>query len=135
MPRRTLLLVALAILVAACGQSSGSEELTEIAATLEDYSIDLDKDTVSTGSITISATNEGAEVHEIEVFAGTETDLPVSQGVADTSALTLVDEIEDIVPGSVLSLEIDLPPGEYVIMCNLPDHFEKGMVATLTVTE
>ena len=79
--------------------------------------------------------NDGTSVHEIEVFAGTKTDLPVKNSVADTTGLKLVDEVEDILPGSTLMLDLDLEPGDYVIICNLPGHYQVGMVSKLVVTD
>jgi uncharacterized cupredoxin-like copper-binding protein len=44
-----------------------------------------------------------------------------------------VDEIEDITPGSTANLTVDLDAGTYVVMCNLPGHFERGMHAVFEV--
>jgi uncharacterized cupredoxin-like copper-binding protein len=125
----------LAISAVACSNDASSGTATEITATLSDSSIALGQDEVPSGPIAINAGNEGSMVHEIEIFRGDETDLPVSQGVADTAGLTLVDEIEDIVPGTAVILDVALAPGEYVILCNLPGHYQNGMVTRLTVTD
>lgn len=121
--------------LAACGDSAGSEtKATVISTNAADDSIALDSQTVGTGAIAFDITNDGTVVHEIEVFAGSQTDLPVDLGVADTAGLTLVDEVEDIIPGGNVTLNLDLEPGDYVIICNLPGHYELGMVNSLTVT-
>ena len=62
-------------------------------------------------------------------------ELPVNNSVADTTGLTLVDEIEDIVPGATATLTVDLTAGTYLVVCNLPEHYELGMWAYLTVTD
>ncbi|MGD2060444.1 MAG: cupredoxin domain-containing protein [Acidimicrobiia bacterium] len=130
----TLGLCLLTLFATACSNDLDSGSTTMIRATLSDSAIELDQSSVPSGTISISVTNEGSMVHEIEVFAGDQTDLPVTQGVADTSSLDLVDEIEDIVPGTSVTLDLDLPAGEYVILCNLPGHYQMGMVTRLTVT-
>lgn len=53
--------------------------------------------------------------------------------MASTEGLELVDEIEDITPGSSADLTVDLDAGTYVIMCNLPGHFAQGMYSTFEV--
>jgi len=87
--------------------------------------------------VTFETVNESDElVHEIEVFGGAAegVDLAVRNAVADVTDLTLIDEVEDIVPGGTSSLTLDLEPGTYLIICNLPDHYRNGMSAYLTVT-
>jgi uncharacterized cupredoxin-like copper-binding protein len=127
--------VSMAVVVAACsggGGSSGSG--TEIEATLTDGKISLSTNTVADGNVSIVVSNEGSLVHEFEMFSGSDPDLPVSNGVADTSGMNLVDEVEDITPGANPRLDLDLAPGDYVVICNLPGHYQMGMVTTLTVT-
>jgi uncharacterized cupredoxin-like copper-binding protein len=59
--------------------------------------------------------------------------LPIEGNVASTEGLELVDEIEDITPGSSADLTVDLDAGTYVVMCNLPGHFAQGMYSTFEV--
>jgi hypothetical protein len=59
--------------------------------------------------------------------------LPVASGVADTSGLDLVDELEDIAPGTSGQLALQLDPGTYTLICNLPSHYQQGMHVTFTV--
>jgi hypothetical protein len=47
----------------------------------------------------------------------------------------LLDEVENLLPGSRSSLTVNVGPGTYLVMCNLPGHYEAGMWAYLTVTE
>lgn len=129
---RIAALVVLALPLAACTGTAGAP--VDISAALTDGSITLSTNTIAAGHVTIAATNGGTMVHEIEVFAGEGTLLPVVNSVADTSGLDLIDEIEDVVPGATVTLAVDLVPGHYVIMCNLPGHYEMGMVADLEVT-
>jgi uncharacterized cupredoxin-like copper-binding protein len=44
-----------------------------------------------------------------------------------------IDEAEDIAPGTTATLTTDLKAGSYVIICNLPTHYESGMHAAFTV--
>ncbi len=129
---RAALLVLVVLVLAAC-----TSEVTpgaSVAVTLGDDAVVLEPATVPAGSVRFEATNEGTMTHEFEIFAGaTTTDLPVESNVAVTEGLDLVDEVEDVVPGATASLTVDLEPGAYLVICNLPGHFANGMVALLTV--
>ena len=75
--------------------------------------------TVPAGETTFQVRNGGTVIHEFEVFSGE----------------TLVDEVEDIVPGQTKDLTVNLETGEYTFVCMEPGHEEAGMKGTLTVTE
>ena len=134
-----ILLAASAVLVlgVAC-TSTESGDTDGIEVSLRDDSVTLDPSSTAAASVTFSATNEGTETHEIEVFRNVgdvdPTALPIEDGVAATDGLELVDEIEDITPGGNADLTIDLAAGSYVVMCNLPDHYGRGMVNSIDVT-
>ena len=115
---------------------TGEAAETTVAVTLADDSVALDPADVPSGRILLEATNEGSMTHEIEIFAGAEegAELPVEANVADTTGLTLLDEVEDIVPGATGTLTVELEPGTYLVVCNLPGHYAAGMSAFLTVT-
>ena len=44
-----------------------------------------------------------------------------------------IEEVEDIAPGVSQKLALDLAPGAYAVICNLPGHYGQGMHATFTV--
>ena len=129
------LLFAAALLLpgaAACTESGGD---ADVQVSLQDDAVTLDPSSGEAGSLTFGATNDGSQTHEIEIFSGDvdPTTLPVEDNVASTEGLELVDEIEDIAPGSSADLTVDLDAGSYVIMCNLPGHFAQGMYTTFEV--
>jgi uncharacterized cupredoxin-like copper-binding protein len=131
-------LVALTAFATACSDdpdapSSGDGTTVDVA--LRDWAIEVDPDTVDAGGVTFRAENEGPTTHEFEVFSGdvASGSLPVSEGVADTAGLTLVDEVEDVFAGSTSELRLDMEAGVYLLICNLPDHYERGMSTTITV--
>ena len=138
--RRGLVLAAfsgIAVLGVAC-TDSGSSDAIEV--TLDDFSISPSTTTAETGEITFSATNEGSETHEFEIFTVPEgvdpSALEVSDDAADTGAagMTVVDEVEDIAPSTTAELTVNLEAGAYALICNLPGHYAEGMVTEFTVT-
>lgn len=129
---------ALAVALAGCGDdddAAGSGGAT-VEVTLEDFDIALSDTTVPAGPVTMEVQNDGPSVHEFVVF---ETDLapdelPTENGdVAESDDFAPVDEIEDIEPGASPALSLDLEPGHYVAICNLPGHYRQGMASEFTV--
>lgn len=146
----------LGLLLPACGgsndsSSEGADSPTapasptgggggSVQATQKDFSIALSPGTASSGSVTFDITNNGPSTHEFVVF---KTDLAEDQLPTDDSGnevdeegegVAHVDEQEDIAANSSATLTVDLQPGTYVVICNLPGHYKLGMHAALTVS-
>jgi uncharacterized cupredoxin-like copper-binding protein len=140
---RTLRLASAGIVLAAlagcggagstAGPSAGGA--TTVGAQEKEFSISLDKSTLPVGHVTFNVQNGGTIAHEFVVI---DTDKPADQlpqasGEVDEDALAGVGEVEDIAPGTSKTLEVDLPAGHYVIICNVPGHYAAGMHADVTV--
>jgi len=138
---KMLMGLALAVLIipvlTACGP-------TTIDAALTTYAIALDKDSAPAGEITFHVHNDATDLtHEFVVF---KTDIPADQlplndeGIVDEEAggadLVLIDEVEDVEPGTSADLTVTLEPGNYVLLCNIDSnemHYAHGMHAPFTV--
>jgi uncharacterized cupredoxin-like copper-binding protein len=120
-------------LLAACGGPK-TINVTET----EDFHMQLDNTSARAGEITFHITNDATDmVHEFVVVKSDlgDGDLPLGDdGNVDEDQINHLDEQEDIQPGESRDLVITLEPGNYVLMCNLPDHYGKGMHAAFTVT-
>jgi uncharacterized cupredoxin-like copper-binding protein len=128
-------LVGLAVLVVAC-EGGGSE--ADVVVTMQDDSVTLSDDSPPAGELTFEGTNEGTMTHEFEIFLVPEgvdaNDLPVENNAAlADEMLEVIDEVEDIAPGTSATLQVDLEAGDYAVLCNLPGHYAEGMHATFTV--
>ena len=131
----------IALVVAGCAGDEGERPGTGggVAATLDDFSIALDATGAPAGTVTFDVTNEGGQAHELVVVDTdlAEGELPIDDaGDVDEGAgsdLVLVGELEDLAPGATRSLTVTLPEGSYVLICNLPGHYEHGMHASFTV--
>ena len=95
------------------GGGGGGESLT-ISET--EFALDPADPTVAAGEVTITAVNDGATVHNLEVEGN---------GVEEIT--------DDLNPGDSGELTLDLEPGEYEIYCAIGDHAAQGMEGTLTV--
>jgi uncharacterized cupredoxin-like copper-binding protein len=136
--RGVLAVATLCFAFAGCSSSSSGG----VNATEKDFGITLDSSSVSSGKVTFHVTNNGPSTHEFVVF---KTDLP--EGNLPTKkengavivnetgpGVTHVDEVEDVAKGDSKDLTINnLKPGKYVVICNLPTHYQLGMHASLTV--
>ncbi len=131
--------VAAVVALTACGGGGGGGG---IGVKLAEWSITPDATSAPAGQVTFDITNEGTKVHEFVVF---KTDLPAHElptteeegsTVVDEEGegVELVDEVEDIAPGASATLTVELEPGNYVLLCNIPGHFAEGMHATFTVS-
>ena len=147
------------LLIAGCGggddNGSTTESENEAAATetgggggqklevkMGDYFFAPANPTATAGKTTIEAPNEGAVEHELVVFKTdlNPADLPTeSNGDVDEEKLEQeaeeAGEVPDVEPGETKSESFNLTPGKYVIFCNIPGHYARGMYGTLTVTK
>jgi len=107
-----------------------------VGVELTNRSITLNPSEVAPGDVVFRIENQSSDlVHEVEVFAGGVAGevLEVRNSIAETSKLTLIDEVENLVPGATASLSVSLESGTYLVICNLPGHYANGMWAYLTV--
>ena len=100
-----------------------------IAVDMKEWSITPSSRTAKAGDVIFNITNSGTVVHE---FVVVKTDvkadaLKVIGDKIDESALTAVDEVEDIAIGATPSLKVTLAAGHYVVLCNIETHFGLGM--------
>ncbi|MDH4306619.1 MAG: cupredoxin domain-containing protein [Acidimicrobiia bacterium] len=130
---KKLIVTAAVMVVAACSSAPAGEP---VAVEITDGAFNLDATSVDPGLITFEIDNAGSQVHEFEVFAGASAGqvLPLVDGIADTTGLTVIDEVEDIVGGTSTELTLDLAPGTYLLICNLPAHYAAGNWSEFTVT-
>lgn len=141
-----VLVLALSLLGAACrgdddstgNGDTGGEGGNEVTAITKDYEISLDPTSVASGETVFNITNEGPEVHEFVVFKSdlAADDLPVDdEGLVDEAGegVELIGEVEDMEPDSTHDLTETLDAGNYVIICNIPTHYGRGMTTELVV--
>ena len=131
---RVAALLVVGILTASCS-GSGSDATGDVIVTLKDFSLAAEPGMFPPGDITFGIQNDGPSVHEFVILRTDDAPdaLPVENGVIPEEQLDLVDEAEDIAPGTSATLDVNLAAGSYVLVCNLPAHYAAGMHAGFTV--
>jgi len=94
-------------------------------------------DSAPAGEVTFEVTNSGEKEHE---FLVVKTDLAIGDLPFDTATdrvpegdVTVIDEIEGIMPGETKTLTVTLESGGYALICNLAGHYRMGMRSAFTV--
>ena len=147
------MIVMAAMLFAACGGGGGGSSSggggSQVNVTLGEWYLDIDKTTVPAGEVTFTADNVGNVEHEL-VILKTELhfeelimnrSIALGQGseVMEEESGTVVGRIpeedpetcrtrncqEILIPRESGSVTINMEPGNYVVMCNRPMHYEQ----------
>lgn len=145
-----LLVVASAVFLAACSGSSAEDSPADDAAEHIDDSSNADEhddpgegdmqsahisltewailgegeepvESLPSGDVMLEVHNDGAAVHQFAVWRGGEVIGDEVQGGE------LVAETDFISPGGMVSLDVPLEPGQYVLTCPVIGHTERGM--------
>jgi uncharacterized cupredoxin-like copper-binding protein len=101
--------------------------------------IKLSRDRVPVGPVTFNVTNSSKDtVHEMIVVPvdDSKKTLPyiAAENRIDEDAAGHLGEVSELDPGKSGSLTLDLKPGIYMVLCNVPTHFMGGMWKLFTVT-
>jgi uncharacterized cupredoxin-like copper-binding protein len=119
-------------------QPAAAQAPTRMVLTLSEFSIQSEVAEVPAGDVTFDVVNTGEDVHELILFKSDldTAALPPSRirGEVDEDAIGgYVGGFEDVQPAAMASGTLTLEPGRYILLCNLTNHYSKGMVSTLQV--
>jgi len=142
--------VALAIVAGACGGDENGGDgggddggdggsTTTLDVGLTEFEVAPSISSVPAGSVTFEVTNDGAVPHDLQVIS---TDLAPDQLPVDPETFTVDTDDLDVVAtsgqldaGESKEVAADLSAGSYVLICNIPTHYEGGMYTTFTVLQ
>ena len=116
--------------------SQQANSVQRVDVTETSFKISLASASIAPGKVTFHITNQAQDLpHQFELIKTDQptNQLPLSNGMVDTSNLNVVANTDNIHPGASQDLTVDLTPGTYVLLCNLPGHYQQGMYAGLTV--
>jgi hypothetical protein len=140
-------LVAVGLAITACGGDDDDDAGGDtIDVVVSEWAIEAPA-TATAGMVTINASNEGGETHEIVVvradssggFVQDETGKVDEEGFAEGD---FIGEITEFEAGTSSSGTFELTPGTYILFCNIVEeeadgtfesHFVEGMQTTLVV--
>lgn len=139
MRSRTYLLAAAVLLVTALAGCDGDDDdggAVGVDATVEEWAVTASPDTAEAGSVEFEVTNDGSIAHEFVVISTdlAPEELPVEGGVVPEDEVDVVGEIEEFEPGGTETATFQLAVGDYVLICNIPAHYDNGMRAAFMVT-
>jgi uncharacterized cupredoxin-like copper-binding protein len=100
------------------GSGSASGTTTDVQATLKEWAIDLSQSEVPAGKVRFTVTNNGMMRHNFTI-----------QGTSGDIGQTPIFSSSD----GAQTLEVDLQPGTYTIICSLPGHAARGQKTQLVV--
>jgi uncharacterized cupredoxin-like copper-binding protein len=132
-------LLAVGTWVAASTSGAVAQASTRMTVTLQEFEIIPELMQVPAGDVTFDVVNTGEDKHELVVI---KSDLDVKalppssvKGEVDEQAVgEYIGSFEDVASdGGMATGTLVLAPGRYILLCNLTDHYAKGMVTTLQV--
>lgn len=124
------------------GDGGGSE----VAVTLDEWSVAAAPATAPAGMVTFDIRNRGEEPHELVIVRDVAPKaLTVVDGKVDEDALpdgAFIGEVEAFPAGETCTGTFELTAGSYTLFCNIAEeheghpesHFEAGMVTTFEVS-
>jgi len=123
--------------VVACAAPVPEADITkgQIRADMREYAMGLTSAEVRGGTVTFIARNAGSTVHDLVVIR---TDLAPDMLPVDAQTQKAKEDgkqgaVDQIAPGKSANLRLELPSGAYVVICNVPTHYQLGMRSALTV--
>ena len=119
--------------------AQSAQSATSVNVLLDEWNLIPDIGFAEAGDVTFVATNAGERSHELVVVA---TDLAVDGLPVDDEGervledqLAVVGRTSRLGSGETTSLTLSLDPGNYVLICNLPNHYTRGQRWGFVVTE
>lgn len=122
---------------------------------LVDFVVEPNAETAAAGTVTFDVRNDGQAIgddgepiptsggghHNLFVLRTElppdalpqELDTPGRPVDVEAPGVDVVDFVPIMSPGSTATLTTDLESGSYVLLCNLVDHYERGMWSTFSV--
>ena len=123
----------------AAGETPAVGETPAAAATVDvsfvEFAVNPAQDAAGAGTLTFSVSNDGTIPHD---FWAIKTDLapdalPTEASRVDEDQVDVVARTGEFSAGETQEVSADLDPGSYVLICNVPGHYDLGMRAAFTV--
>lgn len=111
------------------GGDGGAPAAGAIAADLTEFRIALGAQEALSGNVTFRVQNRGQIAHNLLIIKSdlAVPALPVSGGRVNEGQVQVVAKIADLAGGRSANLSASLQAGKYVLICNVPAHYQSGM--------
>jgi uncharacterized cupredoxin-like copper-binding protein len=131
--RRAIVLVCVLAALGAGGVALASRESASVGVTEKEFKVTPAVTSVKAGKVTFSVKNVGHVSHEfiVDKTAASASKLKTKGPVAVITGLQ--GKIAPFKPGQTKTLTLTLKPGHYVLLCNLPAHYQAGQRIDFTV--
>jgi uncharacterized cupredoxin-like copper-binding protein len=108
---------------------------TTVNSILTEWAIEVDQATVPAGEVTFVVENAGVVPHELKVVRAdvAHDALPVENGVVPATEYEVVALVAEFPGGRTATETFTLEAGEYILICNIPAHYQQGMHLGFTV--
>ncbi len=142
---RLPLILAIALLSAAVlvacggdddGDTGGGTAAATIAVALNEWALEVDEARAPAGKVTFDVANVGAVEHDFIVIRSdlAADALPTAGDAVDETQVEVVGRAVRIrVRGVNVNVSLDLAAGSYVLVCNVPTHYDLGQRIAFTV--
>lgn len=108
-----------------------------VAIPLVEFAVSASPSVIPPGPVEFRVRNDGVIVHTFRVIRTNLAPdaLPVIEDefVVDEAQLDVVAAAPDVNPGQTFSVAANLGAGSYVLICNIPSHYQAGMFTGFTV--
>ena len=133
MLRVSLRAVVLVVLAAGVAALPASAAASKVKVGLKEFKLLPAAAAAKAGKVTFVVQNVGKLDHSFVVIKTSRAPnaLPVNGATADESGK--VGRIEPFKPGQTRTLTLNLKPGKYVLLCNVPGHYKAGQFAGFQV--
>jgi len=121
------------VLTALGGSHAQAGQSSLVQAKLSEFSVSFQPKTVPAGKVTFSVRNAGTVEHELVVVRRARGTLPIKNYKALEPQGAVVGEVEGIAPSKSGHVTLTLKAGRYLLICNVPGHYQLGMRGTLFV--
>lgn len=126
------MLLTAAVLCAACAGDEARQGLVEVK--LDEFSIHAPASALP-GDTHVQVLNAGDIPHTFLLLRTRfrPDKLPVRKSEVDLRRIDKVRELPKQDPRDITSIQVNLAPGRYVMICNIAGHYQSGMRAPLLV--
>ncbi|NBY60907.1 MAG: hypothetical protein EBQ54_00940 [Actinobacteria bacterium] len=138
--RATLIGFVSTIALGGCGADGNAAESgisNDIKGSVKEWAVSLDATAAKAGDVKFTIENDGTIGHE---FLVVKTDIAPGEIPLDgdhfpepAEGLEVIDEIGEFAVETSETLSLNLEPGNYQVVCNLPGHYKNGMHLGFTV--